>query len=99
MSRPKCLQTEKSVPLRNIDKLFNPNLEPCQVLYHSRSRLDLTIMMMKGSFYSPLPKSTDCTVDPQSAAMPGTEPIKESLISNKKDLTQITMAITESTWH
>jgi len=57
MSQPKCLQTEKSVPLRNIDKLFNPNLEPCHMLYHSRSRLDLTIMMMKGSFYSPLPKS------------------------------------------
>jgi len=56
-------------------------------------------MMMKGSFYSPLPKSTDCTVGPQSAAMLGTEPIKESLISNKKDLTQITMAITESTRH
>jgi len=56
-------------------------------------------MMMKGSFYSPLPKSTGCTVGPESAAMPGTEPIKESLISNKKDLTQITMAITESTWH
>jgi len=37
MSRPICLQTEKSVPLRNIEKLFNPNLETCQVLYHSRS--------------------------------------------------------------
>ena len=34
----KCLdlQTEKLVPLRNIDKLFNPNLETFQVLYHSR---------------------------------------------------------------
>jgi len=32
-------------------------------------------MIMKGSFNSPLPKSTDCTVGPQSAAMPSTEPI------------------------
>jgi len=30
VSRPKS-----HVPLINIGKLFNPNLEPCQVLYHS----------------------------------------------------------------
>jgi len=65
-----------------------PGAVPFQV------RLDLTIMMMKGSFHSPLPKSTDCTVGPQLAAMPGTEPIKESLISNKKDLAQIAMEVT-----
>jgi len=33
-------------------------------------------------------------VGPQLAAMPGTEPIKESLISNKKDLAQIAMEVT-----
>jgi len=32
VSRPKS-----HVTLRNIDKYFNPNLEPCQVLYHSGS--------------------------------------------------------------
>jgi len=32
VSRPKS-----HIPLINTDKLFNPNLEPCQVLYHSGS--------------------------------------------------------------
>jgi len=30
-------RSKSHVPLSNIDKLFNPNLEPCQVLYHSGS--------------------------------------------------------------
>ena len=60
-------------------------------------RLDLTIMMVKG--WPSLPKFTNCTVGPWSAAMPGTEPIKESFISKKIDSAQITMAITESTRH
>jgi len=45
---------------------------------------------VKGSFYSPLPKPTNCTTGPWSAAIPGTEPIKKSFISNKKDSAQIT---------
>jgi len=64
-----------------------------------QARVDLTIMMVKASFHPSLPKFTNCTVGPWSGAIPGTEPIKESFISNKKDLAQITMAITESTQH